>query len=88
MIQENMKPSQGRQKSYHDKRMKDIEFKVGYRVFLRVSLVTGFGRALKCRKLTPYFVGPFEIIKKVGAVAYRIALSPSLLNLHSVFHVS
>ena len=55
---------------------------------LRVNLVTGVGSALKCRKLTPHFVGPFEIIKKVGVVAYQIVLPPSLSNLHDVFHVS
>jgi len=43
---------------------------------------------LKCQKLAPRFVGPFEIVKKVGVVAYRIALPPSLLNLHDVFHVA
>ena len=88
MIQENMRASQSRQKSYHDKRRKDIEFQVGDHVFLRVNLVTGVGRALKCRKSTPRFVGPFEIVEKVGVVAYRIALLPSLSNLHDVFHVS
>jgi hypothetical protein len=63
-------------------------FQVGDHVFLRVNLVTGVERALICRKLTPRFFGPFEIIENVGAVAYRIALLPSLLNLHDVFHVS
>jgi hypothetical protein len=53
-----------------------------------VNHVTGVGRALKCRKLTPRFVGPFEIVEKVGVVAYRIVLPPSLSNLHDVFHVS
>ena len=57
-------------------------------MFLRVNHVTGVRRALKCRKLTPRFVGPFEIIEKVGAVTYWIALLPSLSNLHDVFHVS
>jgi len=57
-------------------------------VFLRVNPVTSVGRALKCRKLTPRFVGPFEIVEKIGDVAYRIALPPSLSNLHDVFHVS
>jgi len=74
MIQEKMKASQSRQKSYHDKRRKDIEFQVGNHVFLRVNPVTG--------------VGPFEIVEKIGAVAYRIALPPLLSNLHDVFHVS
>ena len=50
--------------------------------------VTGVGRALNCRKLTPRFVGPFEIVEKVGVVAYWIALPQSLSNLHDVFHVS
>jgi len=88
MIQEKMKASQSRQKSYHDKRRKDIEFQVGDHVFFRVNPVTGVGRALKCRKMTPRFVGPFEIIEKVGVVAYWIALPPCLSNLHDVFHVS
>ena len=70
MIQEKMIASQSRQKSYHDKRRKDIEFRVGDHVFLRVNPVTGVGRALKCRKMTPHFVGPFEIVEKVGAVEY------------------
>jgi len=57
-------------------------------VFLRVNLVTGVRRALKGRKLMTRFVGAFEIVKKVRVVAYRIALPPSLSNLHDVFHVS
>jgi len=86
MIQGKMRASQSRQKNYHDKRRKDIEFQVGDHVFLRVNPMIGVGHALKCRKFTPHFVGPF-IVEKVGAVAYRIALSPSLSNLHDVFHV-
>ena len=88
MIQEKMRVSQSRQKSYHDKWRKNIEFQVGDHVFLRVSHVTGVRRALKGRKLTPHSVGPFDIVEKVGVVAYRIALPPSLANLHNVFHVS
>ena len=87
MIQEKMRESQSRQKSYHDKRRKDIEFQVGDHVFLRVNHVTSVGRALKCRKLTPRFVGSFEIVEKVGSVACQIALPSSLLNLHDVFHL-
>jgi len=88
MIQEKMRESQRRQKSYHDKRRKDIELQVGDHVFLSVNPVTGVGRALKSRKLTPHFVGPFEIVEKVGAVAYLVVLPLSLSNLHDVFHVS
>ena len=88
LIQERMRAAQSRQKSYHDKRRKDIEFAVGDHVFLRVTPQIGVGRALKSRKLTPRFIGPFEILKRVGPVAYQVALPPSLSNLHSVFHVS
>ncbi|XP_024634603.1 uncharacterized protein [Medicago truncatula] len=78
MFQEKMKESQSKKKSYHYKRRKDIQFQVGDHVFFRVNHVTDVGRALKCRKLTPCFVGLFEII----------ALPSSLSNLHDVFHVS
>ena len=87
-IREKMKASQSRQKSYHDKRRKDLEFQEGEHVFLRVSPITGVGRALKSKKLTPRFVGPYQISERIGNVAYRVALPPNLSNLHDVFHVS
>ena len=88
MIREKMRISQSRQKSYHDKRRKDLEFQDGDHVFLRVTPTTGVGRALKSKKLTPRFIGPYQITSKVGKVAYRVALPPNLSNLHDVFHVS
>src|SRR3954463_751465 len=57
MIQEKMKASQSRQKSYHDKRRRTLEFQEGDHVFMRVTPMTGIGRALKSRKLTPRFIG-------------------------------
>ena len=39
-------------------------------------------------KLSPSYVGPFEIIERIGKVAYRLALSPDLSAVHNVFHVS
>ena len=57
-------------------------------MLLIVNHVTGVRLALKCRKLTPRFVGPSEIVKKVRVEVYRIALPPLLSNLHDVFHVS
>ena len=88
MIQEKMKASQSRQKSYHDKRRKDLEFQEGDHVFLRVTPMTGVGRALKSKKLTPKFIGPYQISERIGTVAYRVGLPPHLSNLHDVFHVS
>ena len=68
-IREKMKASQNRQKSYHDKRRKDLEFQEGDHVFLRVTPVTGVGRALKSKKLTSRFIGPYQISARVGDVA-------------------
>ena len=83
-----MKTSKNREKSYHDKRRKALEFKNYDHVFLRVTSVTGVGRALKLRKLMSHFVGPYQISEKIGEVAYHITLPPSPVNLHDVFHVS
>ncbi|XP_050888826.1 uncharacterized protein LOC127093986 [Lathyrus oleraceus] len=88
MIREKMEVSQSRQKSYLDKRRKALEFEVDDHVFLRVTLVTGVGRTLKSCKLTPCFIGPYQISEKVGDMAYWITLPLSLANLHDVFHVS
>jgi len=68
--------SQSRQKSYADKRRKFLKFAVGEHVFLRVSPTKGVGRAIKSRKLTPKFVGPYQILKRVGPVTYEVALPP------------
>ena len=47
--------------------------------------VTRFG---KKGKLNPRYIGPFEILERVGPVAYHLALPPELANIHDVFHVS
>jgi len=88
MIQEKMKASQSRQKSYHDKRRKDLEFQERDHVFFRVTHVTGVGRALKSKKLTLRFIGSYQISERIGTVAYRVGLPPHLSNLYDVLHVS
>ena len=45
-------------------------------------------RFRKKGKLSPRFVGPFEILKRIGKVAYELALPPTLAGVHNVFHVS
>ena len=65
-----------------------LEFEAGDHVFLRVMPKRGVARFGKPGKLSPRFIGPFEILKRVGTVAYQLALPPSLSSVHEVFHVS
>ncbi|KAL6504578.1 hypothetical protein OROGR_026501 [Orobanche gracilis] len=83
-----MLAAQSRQKSYADVRRRPLEFEVGEHVLLKVSPTRGVFRFGKKEKLSPRFIGPFEILERVGELAYRLALSPSLSHVHSVFHVS
>nr|GEW01697.1 putative reverse transcriptase domain-containing protein [Tanacetum cinerariifolium] len=76
------------QKSYADKMRKPLEFSVGDYILLKVSHWNGVVRFGKEGKLAPRFVGPFEIIKKVGHVAYRLDLPEELNGVHDTFHVS
>jgi len=88
MVRDRMQASQSRQKAYADRRKRPLEFVVEDHVFLRVTRTTGVGRALCTRKLSPKFLGPYQISRRIGPVAYEIALPPQLANLHPVFHVS
>nr|GEZ89288.1 reverse transcriptase domain-containing protein [Tanacetum cinerariifolium] len=73
---------------YVDKRRKPLEFSVGDYVLLKVSHWKGVVRFGKKGKLAPRFIGPFEIIEKVGPVAYRLDLPKELNGVHDTFHVS
>ncbi|KAL0551240.1 hypothetical protein IC582_010326 [Cucumis melo] len=86
-IRSRMHTAQSRQKSYADMRRKDLEFEIGDKVFLKVAPMKGVLR-LKGGKVESRFVGPFEILERIGPVAYRLALPPSLSTVHDVFHVS
>jgi len=88
VIQERMRATQSRQKSYADKRRRPLEFEAWDHVFLRVIPTAGIGRAIKSRKLTLRLVGPYRILRRIGAAAYEIALPPHLANFHNLFHVS
>ncbi|OMO80899.1 reverse transcriptase [Corchorus capsularis] len=88
LIRERLRTAQSRQKSYADIRRRTLEFDVGDHVFLKVSPTKGVMRFGVRGKLSPRFIGPFEILEKVGEVAYRLALPPSLSGVHNVFHVS
>ncbi|KAL0551618.1 hypothetical protein IC582_010707 [Cucumis melo] len=87
-VRSRMHTAQSRQKSYADVRRKDLEFEIGDKVFLKVAPMKGVLRFERKGKLSPRFVGPFEILERIGPVAYRLALPPSLSTVHDVFHVS
>ena len=88
LIRERMLTAQSRQKSYADRRRIPLEFRVGSHVWLRVSPTRGVRRFGIKGKLSPRYVGPFEILDRVGSAAYRVALPPRLEGVHPVFHVS
>ena len=88
MIREILKVATNRQKSYTDSKKKDIRYEIGEKVFLKVSPWKKVMRFGKNYKLSPRFIGPYEVIEKVGLVAYRLVLPPELENIHNVFHVS
>ncbi|XP_073152852.1 uncharacterized protein [Henckelia pumila] len=86
-IRDRMLTAQSHQKIYSDQRRRNLEFQVGDHVFLKVSpwkVVLRFG---KKGKLSPRYIGSFEILDKVGARSYRVALPPNLEGIHDVFHV-
>ncbi|KAA3487666.1 reverse transcriptase [Gossypium australe] len=88
MIRDSLKAASDRQKSYADWKRKDIEFDIGDKMFLKLSPrknVLQFG----CKgKLSPRFIGPYEIIERVGPVAYKLLFPSELEKIHNVFHVS
>ena len=88
LIRQCLLTAQSRQKSYADVRRRPLEFKVGDHVFLKVMPKRGVVRFNKHVKLLPRFIGPFEILERVGTVAYRLALPPSMSGVHEVSHVS
>ncbi|GMP39203.1 hypothetical protein CsSME_00010138 [Camellia sinensis var. sinensis] len=88
LIRKRLVTAQSRQKSYADRRRRPLAFEVGDHVFLKISPRRGLMRFGKSGKLSPRFIGPFEILEGIGEVAYRLALPPQLSGVHDVFHVS
>jgi hypothetical protein len=65
-----------------------LEFKEGDHVYLKASPIRGTRRFKVKEKLSPHFIGPFKILKRVGEVAYQLELPDHLADVHDVFHVS
>ena len=88
LIRQRLLTAQSQQKSYANIRRRPLEFEVGDHVFLKVMPKRGVVRFDKQGKLSLRLFGPFEILERVGTVAYRLTLSPSISGVHEVFHVS
>ncbi|XP_070668685.1 uncharacterized protein [Malus domestica] len=88
VIKSNLKAAQDRQKSLADRHATDRVYDVGDWVFLKLSPWRGVVRFGKRGKLSPRYIGPYEITKRIGEVAYRLELPPELSKVHNVFHVS
>ncbi|GJZ45221.1 hypothetical protein Tco_0592817, partial [Tanacetum coccineum] len=88
LIKEKLKAARDFQKRYADNRDKPLEFEVGEQVLLKVSPWKGVMRFGKKGKLAPRYVGPFEILERIGPVAYRLRLPTELSEVHDTFHVS
>ena len=86
-IKQNLKATQDRQKNYADKGRNHREFKVGDHVFLKVKADRSSLKLGNCSKLEAHYFGLFEILERIGPVAYMFAL-PASMSIHNVFHVS
>jgi hypothetical protein len=86
-IKKNLKIAQDRQKSYADRKRTPREFNTGDHVYLRVRPRNISLRMGGCAKLAPQYCGPFEVLERLGPVAYRLALPP-IVKAHDVFHFS
>ena len=87
-IRQCLLTAQSRQKRYAGVRRRPLEFEIGDHVFLKVIPKRGVVRFGKRGKLSPRFIGPFEMLERIGTVAYRLALPPSMSGVHEAFHVS
>ncbi|KAI0503771.1 hypothetical protein KFK09_014714 [Dendrobium nobile] len=88
LIRDRLKAVQDRQRKYYDAKHRPVEFEVGEFVFLKVSPMKGVQRFGKTGKLSPRFIGPYEIIEKIGNMAYRLDLPAHMQGIHNVFHIS
>ena len=83
-----MQTAYSRQKSSADNRRRNLEFEESDKVYFKISPMKGVVRFGKKGKLSPRYVGPYEILQWVGKVAYELKLPIELASVHPVFHVS
>jgi hypothetical protein len=83
-----LRVAQTRQKSYAENRRRPLEFEEGDHVYLKVSPLRGMRRFKVKGELSPHFIGPFRVFRRVGEMAYQLELPDNLSDVHNVFHVS
>ncbi|XP_020700229.1 uncharacterized protein LOC110112374 [Dendrobium catenatum] len=88
LIKERLKAAQDRQQKYYNQKHRLVEFQVGDFVHLKVSPMKGVSRFGRVSKLSPRYVGPFEIIERIRNSTYRLLLSDQMCDIHNVFHIS
>jgi len=88
IIQQHMRTTQSRQKSYAGKRRRPLEFKVSDYVYLKVTPMKKVQRFQVRSKLAPRYVGRYQILEQKGPMAYKIHLPEELSSIFLVFHVS
>ncbi|XP_028064302.1 uncharacterized protein LOC114267463 [Camellia sinensis] len=88
IIQQRLKMAQSRQKNYANVRRRPLEYEVGNHVFIRANPMKGQLRFGKKGKLSPCYIGPFQILERLGSVTCRVALPLGFEQMHNVFYVS
>ena len=88
LIQDRLRIVFNQQQSYVNSKRRDVQFSIGDHVFLKISPMEGVMHFGKKEKLAPRYIGPFEILDRVGRVSYRLALPLHLSQVYPVFHIS
>ena len=86
-IRQPLNEAQDRKNNYSDAHRVDKNYRVGYAIFIQIRPNQSIIRFGKGTKLSPRFIGPFEILEKVGPVVYHLVLPTHLQKTHNVFHV-
>eukprot|EP00253_Pinus_taeda_P013472 PITA_13472 len=79
--------TQDRQKNFADRKRRFKEYQVGDHVYVRIRAKKSTLQWSGCAKLAPRYCGPFQILARIGPVAYQLTL-PSHIRVHNVLHVS
>jgi hypothetical protein len=88
LIRERLKAAQSRHKSYANNRKKELEFQIDDQTFLKLTPSWGIFKHPKGEKMSPRYLGPFQVIERIDPVAYRLNILDGLTGIHGMFHVS